>query len=189
MFAPTVEEAKYLISSLEKGIEGYIFALHNGLTSKKINEVWQKISDIDHPVVVIATSQFSLLPRGDIDIVVIERENSRDWISRKAPYLDARYALEYLARKRDQTVYLADNILRAETLYRLGEHEINESSPFKWRSISTARDMLIDMRRTRNDQAEPAKNGGDNFRVLSPQLEDLIQNNIADNTHLFIYNT
>ena len=189
MFAPTVEEAKYLIGSLEKGIEGYIFPLHHGLTPKKISEVWQKISDIDHPVVVIATSQFSLLPRGDIDIVVIERENSRDWISRKAPYLDARYALEYLARKRDQTVYLADNILRAETLYRLGEHEINESSPFKWRSISTARDMLIDMRRTRNDQAEPAKNGGDNFRVLSPQLEDLIQNNIADNTHLFIYNT
>ncbi len=213
MFAPTAEEAKYLHSSLEKGIEDYIFLLHSGLTPKKVAEVWQKISDTDHPVVVIATSQFFLLPRGDIDLVIIERENSRDWISKKAPYIDARQAIEYLARKRDQTVYLADSILRVETLYRLSMHEISEGSPFKWRSISTARDMLIDMRRqkvggtsgavgsaatyTVNDQnissvtvdTQRTNLNGSNFRVLSPQLENLIENNTEDNTHLFIYNT
>ncbi len=192
IYAPTAEEVRYLFTSLEKGIEGYIFVLHGGLTSKKMIDVWQKISDTDHPIVVIATSQYSLLPRGDIDLIIIERENSRDWISRKSPYVDSRYALEYLARKRDQTVYLADNILRTETLYRLGMHELHEGSPFKWRSISTARDMLIDMRRPRIQNS--GVTGVDNtslkeFRVLSPQMENLIQKNITDNTHLFIYNT
>jgi primosomal protein N' (replication factor Y) len=199
MFAPTVEEVKFLFASLEKGIEGYIFSLHSGLTPKKVSEVWQKISDTDHPVIVIATSQFTLLPRGDIDAVIIERENSRDWISKKAPYIDGRYALEYLARKHDQTVYLSDSILRTETLYRLQEQEISEGSPFQWRSISTARDMLVDMRRVRTAGVQvpfESKGGRDmntdlikEFRVISPQLENLIQNNIEDNTHLFIYNT
>ena len=213
IYAPTIEEAKNMHISLEKGIEGYIFLLHSGMPSKKIAEVWQKISDTDHPVVVIATSQFSLLPRGDIDLVIIERENSRDWISKKSPYIDARQAIEVLARKRDQTVYLADSILRIETLYRLSLLEINEGSPFQWRSISTARDMLVDMRRQRNGIPVPMVNTDSNsvisqsygindqtnspvnnlntntFRILSPQLENLIQSNIDDNTHLFIYNT
>ncbi len=183
-FAPTVEEARGIFSFLEKGIEGYIFLMHNGMTSKRIEEVWEKISNTDHPVTIITTSQFALLPRTDIDLVVIERENSRDWIGRKAPYIDSRHALELLARKRGQTVYLSDSILRVETLYRLSAHEINEGSPFKWRSISTARDEVIDMRRSRDGQAEK-----DTFRVISPKLEMLINDNIAQNTHLFIYNT
>ncbi|MEI7463426.1 MAG: hypothetical protein WCK03_03465, partial [Candidatus Taylorbacteria bacterium] len=195
IFTPTIEEAKNLFEKLEKGIEGYIFILHSALTEKKFIETWQKISDTDHPVIVIATSSFVLLPRDDIDIVIIERENGRDWISRKSPYIDGRYAIEYIARKRGQTVFLADSILRTETLYRLSQHEIFEGSPFKWRSITTARDISVDMRRPRssmlstaNDQ-NPNKNIKNIFRIFSIQLENLIEENLAQNTHMFIYNT
>ncbi|MEI6305167.1 MAG: hypothetical protein WCP09_04120 [Candidatus Taylorbacteria bacterium] len=200
MYAPTVEEAKNLFDGLEKGIEGYIFLLHSGMTTKKIMEIWQKISNTDHPVMVIATSQFSLLPRGDIDVVIIERENSRDWISKRTPYIDGRHALEVLSRMKGQTVYLADCLLRTETLYRVHNHDVVEGSPFKWRSISTARDQVVDMRQTRRpspsietDSSTPFPNGASTaltrFKVISTQLENLINENIATNTHLFIYNT
>lgn len=198
MYAPTIEEAKNLFASLEKGIEGYIFLLHSSMTPKMITEVWQKISNTEHPVMVIATSQFSLLPRGDIDVVIIERENSREWISKRTPYIDARHALELFSKMRGQTVYLADCLLRSETLNRVHNHEIVEGSPFKWRSISTARDQVIDMRQTRTsfENSLPDDTVRDTnhavstkFKVISTQLENLIEENTATNTHLFIYNT
>jgi len=186
IFAPTTEDVKNLYVSLQKGIEDYIYLLHNALTPKKMIEVWQKISDSEHPVIVIATSQFALLPRDDLNMVVIERENSRDWIAKRSPYIDFRHALEMISRKQHRTVYVADNLLRTETLHRLSKQEIAEGSPFKWRSISTARDITVDMRRPRDMRVdnEPKLKS---FQVLSPQIIDMIGENIVENTHLFIY--
>jgi primosomal protein N' (replication factor Y) len=142
-------------------------------------------------VVVIATGSFSLLPRSDIDTVVIERENGRGWMREKAPYVDLRRALETIARAQRQTVYLADSLLSAETLHRLDEHEIGEASPFKWRSLSDARDILVDMRKKPDGAGAGAAGGGSDdsaprFRVLSPELEELIQINRDNNSHLFV---
>ena len=148
IYAPTVEDAKSAFASLEKGIEGYIFLLHGGLPKKKIIETWTAVANTEHPIVVVATGSFSLIPRSDIDTVIIERENGRGWISQKQPYMDVRHALETIARRRRQTVYLADSLLRTETLRRVDEHEIAEGSPFKWRSVSTARDILVDMKKS-----------------------------------------
>ena len=190
IYVPAVEEARAIFNALQKGIEGYIFVLHGSLTEKKILETWKSIAETGHPVVVIATGSFSVLPRGDIDTVIIERENGRGWIGQKTPYLDMRYALETIARRQRQTVYLADSLLRTETLKRLDGHEIAEASPFKWRSISDARDMLVDMRRDKKQEAGSTEKGEDagpvKFRVLSKELEDLIQMNRENSAHLFI---
>ncbi len=207
--APTIEDAKQLFAALEKGIEGYIFLLHSGLTPKKVTAVWEEIASTDHPVVIVATGSFSVLPRGDIGTVVIERENGRGWIGQRAPYLDMRHALETLARRGHRTVYLADSLLRAETLYRLENQEISEGSPMKWRSVSTAQDVLVDMKQTARrregaghstdadaaaqiasqaavidpeiDETEKPK-----FRVLSPEVEEIIRMNREDSAHMFI---
>jgi len=195
---PTIEEAKNLYKMLEKGIEGYIFILHNKLAKKDIIETWESIAKTEHAVAIITAGIFPLLPRNDISSVVIERENSRGWISPKSPYADLRKAFEIInMRLPDRTIYLADCLLRTETLSRLDRHEISQGSPFKWRSISTAEDSLIDMVPSRSssstdsrsmiqdarDGAEPIKG----FRILSPELEDLIIKNQEDNSHLFIY--
>lgn len=205
-YVPTIEDARTLAEQLQKGIEAYLFVLHSGLTAKRITDTWQDIADATHPVVVIATASFSVLPRGDIDTVIIERENSRGWIGLKHPYLDLRMALEQLARANKQTVFVADTLLRAETLYRVAEHDISEGSPFKWRSISNAKDILVDMRTkpeagTRDmahasvplstdsvaGQTEPAETEPPiTFRVISPELIELIRENQENNSHLFI---
>ncbi len=197
-YVPTLDEARVVMNALQKGIEGYIFMLHSGLTEKKVIETWKSIADTAHPVVVIATGSFSVLPRSDIDTVVIERENGRGWIGQKTPYIDLRHALETIARRQRQTVYLADSLLRTETLYRLDKHEISEASPFKWRSLSDARDVLVDMSRkqrleTRDSKPEKIdplvsnlKSPVSDFRVLSPELEELIQINRDSSSHLFV---
>ena len=146
LYAPTVEDAERLFAALEKGIEGYIYLLTSRLTDKKAVAVWKAIADMAHPVVIIATGGFSLVPRSDIETVVIERENARGWISQRAPYVDGRRALETINRRAHRTVYLADSLLRTETLHRVDEKEIAEGTPFKWRSISTAKDTLVDMK-------------------------------------------
>jgi primosomal protein N' len=178
LYVPTIEDGGNFLAALEKGIEEYIFFLHSGLSKKKILETWQKIASIEHPIVVIATTSFVLLPRSDIEIVIIERENGRGWISQRSPYIDGRHALETIIRKNKQTLYLADSILRTETLYRLETHDIAEASPFKWRSISSARDLLVDMRQYKSSEK--------NFRIISPELEEVIRRNREENTHLFI---
>ena len=190
IYAPTSDEAARIYSSLEKGIEDYIFLLNTSITTKKLLETWQKVRQTDHPVLVIATPQFSLIPRDDIGSTIIERENSRDWISRRAPYIDMRHAIEEISKRAGRNIYLSDCLLRTETLHRLSEHELNEGSPFKWRSISTARDQTIDMREPRNsdDKVERAGESKREFSTISDQLADLIRENQESSSHLFIYN-
>jgi len=178
LYVPTIEDAKNMFTALEKGIERHIFILHGNLPKKKIIDTWRDLADAEHPVIVIATGSFAVLPRSDIDTIIIERENSRGWISQKTPFLDLRHALEVIARKKRQTVYLADSLLQATTLHRVDEHEIIEGSPFKWRSISTAHDELLDMREYKASENK--------FRILSPELEELIRRNQEESTHLFI---
>ena len=178
IYVPSIEDARNIFAALERGIEGYIFMMHGGLTTKKTIEVWSKIADTVHPVVVVATGSFLLLPRSDIGTVIIERENGRGWISQKSPYLDLRHAIETHARKEHQTVYLADSLLRTESLRLIETAEITEGTPFKWRSVSTARDTLVDMR--------GHKGAEETFKIISPELENLIKQNRDENAHLFI---
>jgi primosomal protein N' len=195
---PTIEDAKTLFALLEKGIEGYIFILHNKLAKKEIIDTWQLIAKTDHAVTIITAGIFPLLPRTDISSVIIERENGRGWISPKSPYIDLRKAFELINRNQpNRSIYLADSLLRTETLHRLDNNEISQGSPFKWRSISTATDALINMvperaprSAPREESPEPeAENGNakNGFKVLSPELERLIIENRDESSHLFIY--
>jgi len=206
-YAPTIEDARSLFTGLSKGIEEYIFIMHSKLPKKETVTTWKEIAKMAHPVVVIATGTYSLLPRSDIETVVIERENGRGWISPKAPYLDLRRALEIFARANKQSVYLSDCMLRLETLHRLNKNEISQGSPFKWRSVSTAEDTLVDMKkekevRSKEDEVRSMEKGEDTektaggsespesrkkFRAISPELERLIAKNRDESTHLFIF--
>ena len=177
IYAPTLEDIRNISATLTKGIEEYIFTLHGELTNKKTLETWEAIAKIEHPIVIIATGLFACLPRADIDTVIIERENGRGWITRNHPYIDMRHAIEEISRRNGRTIYLSDSLLRVETLHRVENHEVTEGSPFKWKSISTAKDELIDMR---------ANTDKKHFRVLSERLEEIIRKSREDNSHVFI---
>jgi primosomal protein N' len=209
IYVPSYEEINNMMASLSKGVEDYIFTLHGDMTEKKIIETWNKIAEEEHPVVIVATSIFTNIPRNDVNTIIIERENSRGWLTMKSPFIDMRKALETIYRKQGKAVYIADSLLRSITLARVENHEIATGSPFKWKSISTAKDEIIDMKAgiessvlLKNESSgesmnESGKESGKeskkesrkekrHFRVLSDALESLIRTNHENNTHLFI---
>ena len=174
---PTVEEAEYLQSILEKGIEKYIFMIHQSMTAKKIRDTWNKAVKENHPVVMIGTGAFLAFRRPDMDTIVIERENMRGWKQARRPYLDLRRTIETYSKKAGLKLYIGDLALRLETSRRQGESEIEAGSLFKSRSVSTARDTVIDMKQYK---------GGASFRILSELAETLIGKTREENSHMIV---
>jgi primosomal protein N' len=74
-------------------------------------------------------------------------------------------------------------MLRIETLSEVEKETIEEGSPFKWRSVSLAKDTLVDMKNVPSIK----NNEKPRFQVLSPELKNLISQNTEENTHLFIF--
>lgn len=179
---PTIEEAVYAFTLLEKGIEGYAFLLHGSLTPKKIIETWNEISKEKHPVVQIATGSFLSLLREDVETIVVERESSRSYKILRRPFLDVRHVAEILSEKRQMRIFFADNFLRLETLFREEEGDLTEASPFKFRSLSTARDALVDMRQVKNQTQI-------SFKILSEEVENLIMRTKKESEHMLILAT
>jgi primosomal protein N' (replication factor Y) len=179
---PTIEEAEHAFSRLEKGIEGYAFLLHGSLLKKEITDTWNKAMKEEHPIAIIATGAFLSFPRNDIDAIVIEGESSRTYKIPRRPFLDIRHCAEVLAEKKGIRLYVADNFLRLETLSRQHDGEIVEASPFKFRSLSTAEDTLVDMR-TYKDQNRTS------FKILSDKVESLIALNKDESEQMIILAT
>lgn len=179
---PTIEEATYAFGLLEKGIEGYAFLLHGSLPTKQVVETWNSVMKEEHPVVVIATGGFLSLPREDVETLVVERESSRSYKILRRPYLDVRHVAETLSEKRKMRIFLADNFLRMETLFRQEGGELMEASPFKFRSLSTAMDTLVDMRQIKNQTRI-------SFKILSEEVEHLIVRTKEQSEHMMILAT
>jgi primosomal protein N' (replication factor Y) len=181
---PTVEDTVRAFGLLEKGIEDYAFLLHTSLPAKKLIETWNAVVTQEHPVVIIATGSFLCIPRFDIGTVVVEKESSRGWKGQRRPYLDIRMVTELFTRKKGILLIMGDTLLRTETLWREAEGEILQSAPFKFRSLSTARETIVDMR-----QYKTAEDPADRFRVLSDEVERLIRHNKDNNQFMIILAT
>lgn len=173
---PTIEDVEYAFERLGKGIEGYTFLLHGSLTPKKISDTWNAIMKEEHPVIIVSTGGFFSLPRTDIGSIVLEMESSRSYKILRRPFLDIRKVAESVAEKRGVKIFFADTLLRLETLWRESEGEIVQSSPFKFRSISTASDTLIDMKRDKTS----------GFEVLSKEVQELIFETKENSKHMII---
>ncbi len=163
---PTIEDTEYAFELLEKGVEGYAFILNGSLTPKKIVETWNKIMDEKHPVIIISTGGFLSLPRKDIETIVIEKESNKSYKIPRRPFLDIRRVADILSDNLGIKIFFADNFLRIETLWRESESEIIQASPYKFRSLSTSDDKLVDMK--------IYKNTNSNFKILSDEVEEMI---------------
>jgi primosomal protein N' len=175
--APTIEEASYVKSVLEKGIEKYIFIIHQGITAKKIRETWNKAVEEKHPIVMIATGGFMTFYRADLETIVMERESMRGWKNQRRPYIDLRHAIETYAEKAGLKLYIGDLALRLETSRRQDQGDIEAGALFKSRSASSARDNVIDMKKYK---------GGTSFRILSEEAEALIKKTRDESAHMIV---
>ncbi len=176
---PTSADVLRAKTHLEKGIGPYSFVFHNQLKKKDVVMLWNKLLKENHPVLIIGTGGFLSVPRKDLGTIIVEREGSRLYKLPTRPHVDLRIFAEYFARAVGARLVCGDTLLRVETVWRYKHDEFAELSPLKFRSITSAKQSLVDMR-----QAEK-KDGL--FKIFSPELEELIQNTKKNNERLFLF--
>lgn len=176
---PNIEDVRQAQSSLEKGIEQYTIAVHSGLTKKEFLEVIQIIENERHPILIIGTAPYLSIERNDLGSIVLDRENSRSYRTKKRPFIDLRNFVKFLAKSKKIPLLLGDTLLSVETMWHQKNDSYVEFSPLKMRILSPARDIIVDMK---NKDEESKK-----FRVLSPELMALIDKTKEENENLFIF--
>lgn len=179
MAMPSAEDIKKACSYFEKGIEPYTYIFHGGLTKSESLKRWKSALEDPHPIVIVATPSFFSLPRHDIGLVIAERESSRSWKSQSRPFIDGRYVAERLAEKTGADLIFGDSCLRVETIWRQEEGELVEYAPLAMRSLSTARNLLVDMKRYKN----PAHQ----IRIVSDELAQLAKKTKEESGLLFVF--
>jgi len=178
---PTIQDIKKIFEILSKGIEQYAFILHSGLSKKEILENWMKVLSEPHPVFIIATGSYFSIPRDDIGAIIVDKENSSSYKSQVRPYLDVRKFSEILSDKIGAKLIFGDLLLRTETIWRHGQGEFIEFSPLKFRSLSTATQEVVDMKKTGGGTEKTP------FRIISDELKRLVRETQENNEHMFIF--
>ena len=179
MVMPTVEDIKKACAYFEKGIEPYTYILHSGLSKNEIVKRWKDALEDTHPIIIVATGAFLSIPRPDIGLIIVERENSRGYKIQSRPFLDMRFVAEKYAKHIGADLIFGDACLRIETLWREEEGELVEYAPLAMRSLSTARDTLIDMK--------AYKATDHRFRIISDELIALMKKNREESGHMFVF--
>ncbi|HEY4490070.1 MAG TPA: hypothetical protein VJC12_02335 [Candidatus Paceibacterota bacterium] len=180
---PTIEDINFYKILLGKGIEKYTAILNSSLTKKEFANQIKKIHDEDHPVLILGTPPFLSIQRKDISTIVLDRENSRGYRTQSRPFIDLRYFVEKFAKNHKNRLILADCVLSIETMFRFKNEQFQEYFSVKTRYPSQANAMLIKMNKKRDDTEKEKSE----FKILSRELESLIDRNIADNEKLIIF--
>jgi len=181
---PTAADVGRAQAILEKGIGGYSYAFHGQLNKKNFTDLWNRLAIEEHPVLIIGTGGFLCVPRTDIGTIIVERECSRSYKFQTRPFLDIRTFAEQFAKFSGARIVFGDTLLRTETIWRYKHDELSELAPLKFRSLSTASQTLIDMRKLQEMQGQAKV-----FKLLSPELEALIRQTKANNERLFLFNS
>ncbi len=174
---PTAIDIVRTLASLERGISEYTIVLHHQLSTRELIQAWQKALDLAHPVLIIATPIFLSLPRTDIRLIIVDRENTQTYKSAQRPFLDYRRFAEYLATTASATFVLGDAVLRTETCYRADQGELEPLASLKHHAASNATQKLIAV--TKVPTAD--------FRVVSDELLNLIGESQKRNEKIFLF--
>ncbi|MFA6397272.1 MAG: hypothetical protein WDK96_00300 [Candidatus Paceibacterota bacterium] len=174
---PTISDIEFFAENIQKGIENYVYVFHSDVPDKKLLEKYNKVIKEDHPVLIIATSQFLFIPRNDIGAIVLERESSPSHKSLTRPFIDTRTFVEFLSYKLKVKLILADTFLRMETIWRHDNFEFNEISPISFRVPQNSDLEIIDMKKDEDTK----------FSILSNEVIDLISKSIKENKKIFLF--
>lgn len=179
--APTTTSALELFNILRRGVDGYAFCIHGRLTKKKQLEEWKKAVELDHSVLLITTPLFANIPRTDVSTVVIEKESSRAYIHIQPPFIDYREYIQEYAKSLGARIILGDSLLRLETLHKRELGEVSDFFPVSFRIEKTTTVSVVDLQR-KEDKKEKK-----DFKLLSPELVNLIEQAEKKNENMFIF--
>lgn len=182
---PTIGEAESAEEELSKGIEHRTIVLHSSLSKKEMLARWQKALSDELPVLIICTGMFLSLPRHDISTIIIERENTENYIQPVRPYLDFRVFAEFLAKEAHVRIIFSGLPIRVETLWRFKQGELEECAPLKLRLPSSAHQEIVDMRK--KEKSAKISKSSDSFEILSTKVKNIILDLEKTKGRLFLF--
>lgn len=177
---PTTEDIKNAKHILEKGIEIYTYTFHNKLKRKEISDLWKKILQENHPVLIIANGQFLSIPREDIGTIIMDKESSRGYKTVGRPFLDLRTTAEIIAKNSNAKLIFGDILLRVETLWKEKNGQYAEQSPLKFRLLSPTVSNKVDM-------STPANMEKKDFVIISDELKKMLVSAWDNSERTFLF--
>ena len=178
---PTIADIESAYAFLGRGIKEYTFVLHSGLNKKQTTELWKKILEEEHPVLVIATSMFLSLPRNDFETIILEKEYSSAYKTLSRPFFDFRKFAEYLSEEQKTKLIFGDVFLQINTLWRHKNGDFSEFAPLKNRMLTLKNPEIVDMCTIKKDFIKKPK-----FQIIGEKLDNLIKQTSKHGEKLFI---
>ncbi|MBU6370498.1 MAG: hypothetical protein KGH93_02405 [Patescibacteria group bacterium] len=183
LLAPSAERAAVCHELLSKGIEKYSFLLHGTISKKNLLGSAKRILAETHPLLLVGTGAYLSLPRGDIGCIIAENESARGYRTMTRPYADIRHFAEIFAERIGAKMVFGDSLLRIETIERVRRGEIVEVAPLQFRPTAGKEIEIADLR----EKPDPAGGKKAPFRILSPNAENIIEKNIKNGGHIFLF--
>ena len=186
---PTESEVETFFESLSKGIEQFSFFAHGGLTPKKSLATLEKITENNHPILVVGTPPFLSIPRHDLGTIILEHESSAAYKTIRRPNMDLRVFVELFASKINARLILSDNLLRFETIGRTERDGLHPMHPLSFR-LDFKGDITISAptpKRVRVPTSYEIRNVEKKFQVLKPESLKEIEKAIHHKKNVFVF--
>ncbi len=170
---PIEYDIKKFKEILSKGIEQFTFAIHGGLSAKKIIKKFEEITTASHPILILGTAPFLSVPRNDLETIIVEHESSSVYKMIGRPYFDLRFFAELYATKINARLIFSDTLLRYETLARVERDGLIPMHPLSYR-INFAGEIEI-------------LNKEKKFKILNEKSVREIKNAIAKKKNVLLF--
>jgi len=157
ILTPTKRSAQNIAQAVSRGIETFVFCLHSGLNQAKIKSLWKQAQTENHPVVLVITPGFLMLPRADLSTLILEEEGNDHYQTFTRPVFSIQQVAEKVALKNDLRFIVSDIILRSQTIWRFKQGYFNELSTLSLNTPIKAKTEVIDMRKTDSDSPKESE--------------------------------
>ena len=153
---------------------------------------YEKVVNSVHPILIIGTAPFLSIPKKDIGAIILEHENSNAYKMITKMRLDLRVFVEIYASKINAKLIMADEILRYETIGRIGIDNLNPLYPLSFRinfggEIEIENPNKIAEARLSQDISKASGTSGKKFKIFSDKSIEKIKLALENKKSVFIF--
>lgn len=173
---PRERNIEAFYKDLSKGIENFVFFIHNKLKPKEFLETYEKIISSPHGVLIIGTPPFLSIPRKDLSTIILEEEGGNSYKIFPEPRANLKVFVEIFAYTIGAKFILGDTLLSFETITRKNTESLGEVYPLSYRMQFEGD---IDIRNKNKKEGS--------FGILSEETKKDISEAIQNKKNVFVF--
>lgn len=180
---PTEQNIEFFQENLNKGIENFVYILHNNLNKKTLLKNILEITQTRHPVLIIGTPNFLCLPINNLKTIILEQENSTSYKTFQKPIFDMRIFTEIFASKINAKFIMSDNLLRFETIERENLENLSSVGPMSFRTNWDGEINIFD----KNKKIKVLDREEKKFEILTEETIEEIKKTLQNKGKIFVF--